>query len=230
MLNISNNSILDQVNVEELHCFKRNELPRSRKMFAYWLIGLLFVMLVIFFLPWTQNVQMKGKVNTYLPQQRPQDVNSAIAGRIEKWFVREGEIIEAGDTIAFLSEVKTEYFDRQLIPRTANQIDAKEQSIDNYDQKANALANQIQALRQELEFKRGQLENKVRQNQLKQESQIAAVAQADLDAEIAAFQWRRTDTLYRKGIKSLSDLEGKKLKMQAADAKLVAAKNKLQEL
>lgn len=229
MLNISHNSILDKVNQEDIMCLQRNELPRANRMFAIWLVAMLIVMLVVFFLPWTQNIQMNGKVTTLLPEQRPQDINSTIAGRIEKWYVREGDLVQAGDTIVFLSEVKAEYFDSKLLERTSNQIVAKKNSMNNYQQKAAALDNQIEALRQELTFKKQQLQNKIQQANLKQQSQQAALQQAEIDADIAAFQYRRTDTLYQKGIKSLSDLENKRLKQQETQAKLVATRNKLAE-
>lgn len=229
MLNISHNSILNKVETDELSCFQRNELPKSNRMFAIWLVILLVMIIIVFFLPWTQNIQMKGKVTTFLPEQRPQDINSAIAGRIEKWYVREGDLVQAGDTIVFLSEVKPEYFDPQLLERASNQIVAKQGSMDSYQRKANALDNQISALRLELTFKKQQLQNKIQQAEFKQQSQQAEVNQAEVDANIAEFQYRRTDTLFQKGIKSLSDLEEKRLKMQATIAKLITAKNKLQE-
>ena len=229
MLNISNNSILDKVNTSQLKSFQKNNLLRANRMFSIWLIVLLIMILISFFLPWTQNIQMKGKVTTLLPEQRPQDVNSAIAGRIEKWYVREGDLVQKGDTIVFLSEVKAEYFDPQLLERASNQIAAKQGSMNSYEQKVNALDNQISALRLELEFKKKQLQNKIQQAEFKQQSQQAALKQAEIDAEIAEFQYRRTDTLYQKGIKSLSDLENKRLKMQSTNAKLVTTQNKLQE-
>ena len=229
MLNISNNSVLSQVTTTELHSFQKNKLPKANRMFAIWLLGLLVFIAIIFFMPWTQNIQMKGKVTTLLPGQRPQDINSTIAGRVENWFVREGDLVQAGDTIIFLSEVKTEYMDSQLLERTANQIGAKEGSMDNYRQKANALNNQIAALRLELQFKKQQLQNKIQQAEFKQQSQQAAVQQAEVDLEIASFQFQRMDTLFQKGIKSLSDLEAKRLKMQETTAKLISAKNKFQE-
>lgn len=229
MLNISHNSILNRVDTSMLNCLKRNELPRANRMFAIWIIVFIVFTIIVFFLPWTQNIQMKGKVTTLLPGQRPQDINSAIAGRIEKWYVREGELVEAGDTIAFLSEVKSDYFDPELVERTAKQVEAKSGAIENYDQKAKAIEDQIAAMRKELEFKKEQLENKIQQTEFKQKSQEAALEQAKVDQEIAAFQYRRTDTLFQKGIKSLSDLEAKRLKMQETNAKLVNVDNKLKE-
>ena len=227
MLNISRNSILKHVKTDELQSFQQNELPRANRMFSLWLTILLGLIVVLFLMPWTQNIQMKGTVTTLLPEQRPQDVNSTIAGRIERWYVREGDLVEAGDTIVFLSEIKPEYFDPQLLERTNNQILAKQNSIDNYQLKADALDQQIAALQQELSFKKLQYENKIEQAKLLQQSLTVAVQQAELDAEIAAFQYQRTDTLFQKGIKSLSDLEAKRLKMQETQAKLVAAKNKV---
>lgn len=229
MLNISNNSILDKLKTDQIKSFQKNNLPKANRMFSIWLIALLIIIVCIFFLPWTQNVQMKGKVTTLLPEQRPQDINSAIAGRIEKWYVREGDLVQAGDTIVFLSEVKPEYFDPQLLERASNQITAKQGSMDSYQQKVNALDNQISAMRLELEFKKKQLQNKIQQAELKQQSQEAALGQAEADANIAEFQFRRTDTLFQKGIKSLSDLEAKRLKVQSTNAKLITTKNKLQE-
>jgi len=229
MLNISDNSILTKVNTDHIRSFQKNDLPKANRMFSIWLIALLIMIVISFFLPWTQNIQMKGKVTTLLPGQRPQDVNSAIAGRIEKWYVKEGDLVQAGDTIVFLSEVKAEYFDPRLLERASNQITAKEGSVSSYEQKANALDNQIAAMRSELEFKKQQLQNKIQQAKLKQQNLQAELQQAEADANIAAFQYNRTDTLYQKGIKSLSDLEAKRLKMQSTNAKLITTTNKLQE-
>ena len=229
MLNISDNSIKEQLNIEDFPSYRYNRLPASNRMLSLWLALTLLLTIIVFFLPWTQNIQMKGKVTTLLPGQRPQDINSAIAGRIEQWFVREGEVVQAGDTIVHLSEVKVEYFDPQLVERTGQQVEAKKGSIENYEQKAGALQQQIDALRKEFRLKKDQLDNKIQQARLKQETNKAAVQQAEIDFSIAEFQQQRTDTLFQKGIKSLSDLEQKKLKTQEAKAKLVSARNKLRE-
>ncbi len=229
MLNISDNSIRDKMDMSQYQAHMGHSLPKANRMLSWWLMTFLLMTLIVFFLPWTQNIQMKGAVTTLLPGQRPQDVNSAIAGRIEEWYVREGQLVNAGDTIAFISEVKPEYFDPQLVSRTANQITAKEQSQESYRNKVVALDKQIGAMRRELDLKKEQLRNKITQAELKLLSQEAAVQQSQLDYNIAEFQYRRTDTLFQKGIKSLSDLEAKRLKMQETEAKQVAAENKLRE-
>ncbi len=229
MLNISENSIQDQVNMEQYRSNQKTKIASANRMLSWWLLITLIIFVVFVFLPWRQNIQMKGEVTTLKPEQRPQTIHSAIAGRIENWYVREGEKVHKGDTILFLSEVKAEYFDPNLVERTANQVAAKESAIQTYSNKANALQNQISALRREQIQKREQLKNKIKQSEAKLESAKANAAQAKVDYNVAEYQYRRTDTLYQKGIKSLTDLEGKRLKLQETSAKLVSANNKVVE-
>lgn len=229
MLNISPNSVRNRINENDYQSFQKINLPAANRMFKYWLGGTFIVLFLCLFLPWTQNIQTKGKITTLNPGERPQSIEATIAGRIDKWYVREGQFVKKGDTIAYLSEIKVDYFDGQLVNRTKQQVEAKTQTIAAYGQKANALDAQIQAMRQQLKFKKEQLENKVQQAAFKIESAKAVLEQAEIDVQIAAYQYRRTDTLYQKGIKSLSDLEGKRLKMQETRAKIRTATNKLGE-
>lgn len=229
MLNISENSIQGEVKIEQYKSYRKLQGARANRMLAWWLLISLAIFLVISLLPWTQNIQIKGKVTTFKPDERPQTIHSAISGRIEKWYVQEGELVQPGDTIVFLSEIKPEYFDPDLVQRTANQVIAKSSTIAAYTEKARALDDQITALRLELVQKKAQLNNKIRQEELKLESTRAMVEQARIDFEIADYQYRRTDTLFQQGIKSLTDLEGRRLKLQEAKAKLISSENKTQE-
>ena len=89
--------------------------------------------------------------------------------------------------------------------RTKRQIDAKSGAISSYNNKGEALQNQIEALEKEWVYKRQQLEGKIRQADLKIKSQEADLKQREADDQIADFQLARTDTLYQMGIKSLND-------------------------
>jgi len=228
MLNISNNTINDEVEVSGFRSFHMTALSRANKMFTRWLIGTLLVVLGMMFLPWTQNIQAKGKVTTLQPGQRPQTIQSTIAGRIERWYVREGELVEKGDTIVHLSEIKAEYFDPDLVPRTEKQVVAKEGAIVAYDQKVIALENQIDALKTELELKEEQLENKIQQASFKMVSDSADMVQANIQDSVAMQQYQRTENLFQRGIKSRTDVEDKQVKLQETNAKLISAQNKYQ--
>jgi multidrug efflux pump subunit AcrA (membrane-fusion protein) len=66
---------------------------------------------IILFLPWTQNIDSPGNVTALSPNNRPQTVQSIIGGRIEKWYVQEGSFVKKGDTLVYLSEIKSEYIE-----------------------------------------------------------------------------------------------------------------------
>lgn len=229
MLNISENRINDRIDISASKSYRDIKMPRANIMLRWWLAVALIVVIVFAFLPWTQNIQARGEVTTLRPEQRPQTINSVIAGRIENWYVREGELVERGDTIVFLSEIKSEYFDPDLVERTQNQVNAKQSAIGAYEGKANALENQVEIFRRELEIKRDQLQNKVAQNRLKVNNTETQIVQAQNDYDIAEYQYRRADTLYQKGIKPLTDLEDKRLKLVGTETKLQQTKNKLGE-
>jgi len=179
------------------------------------------------FLPWTQNIQADGTVTTLQPDQRPQVIPSAIAGKIEKWYVREGELVEKGDTIVQISEVKAEYIDPELVNRARSRAEAKESAVVSYSGKVSALENQIAAMRLELTNKREQLRNKIEQEKLQIEAYKIDVVAAQTDADIAKNQLVRQEELYKQGLKSLTDVEEKRNKFQQTNAKLISAKNKL---
>lgn len=185
------------------------------------------VFLIFMFLPWTQNVRADGRVTTLRPEQRPQTVHATIAGRIELWYVAEGQAIKKGDTLVFLSEVKAEYFDPELIARVGKQVSAKQGSIESYGQKAGALEDQMEAMRQELISKTAQIRNKIQQARLKIESDTLKFVQAGIDLQVAQRQFNGAKNLYEKGLEPLTKLEERRLKLQDAETKLVAAENQL---
>ncbi len=230
MLNISDNSVRHLVPAHVRDKVEDEQLPLSHRYLTRYLIVFGVLALVMLFLPWQQNIQSTGEVTTLDPSQRPQTVDATIAGRLEEWYVREGQQVKSGDTIARLSEIKTDYFDPQLVDRAGNQLTAKEQTIGSYDDKAGALANQIAALQQSLILKTEQLAAKVAQTERKLASQEADAEQAEIGAQIAATQLARVDTLFKRGIKSRTDFEDKNQAYQEKKAKAISARNKVAEL
>ena len=143
MLNISSNSVghlIDLKKYQSPGSIYASKLPRQS---LRWLMLFFGLCIVISFLPWTQNVQADGYVTNLKPDQRPQTVNSVIAGQIEKWYIQEGQFVEKGDTILFISEVKDEYFDPDLLTRTRERLAAQEGGIEAYIKKINASISQL---------------------------------------------------------------------------------------
>lgn len=183
--------------------------------------------ILFIFLPWTQNVRAPGVLTTLYPDQRPQTVQNVIPGRIEKWYVREGQFVEKGDTIIQISEVKDDYFDPNLLLRTQEQIDAKKKAAINYSEKADALSDQIVALTANRLNKLEQARNKLDQSRFKLVADSIDFVAAQIDYQIAMERLNRMEELFEKGLKSLTDLETRKLKVQEAQAKLISAENKV---
>ncbi|MCS6980248.1 MAG: HlyD family efflux transporter periplasmic adaptor subunit [Flavobacteriales bacterium] len=201
--------------------------PRMARRVSLWLRILMLVGLGLMFLPWTQNFQTEGQLTTLTPGDRPQEVPSTIAGRVVKWHVREGQFVEEGDTLLQLTEVKTEYFDTQLIRRTQLQVEAKESAVDAYINKIKAYDAQIMALESNLPLKLNQARNKLKQTALKVRTDSIAVVAADTNLTVARRQLERAQILFRDGIKPRQELEDKLNKFQEAEAKLIKCKNDL---
>ena len=229
MLNISSNTVNQEVEFSRFNSFKQTVRSNANRMFVRWLSFTFLLILVFMFLPWTQNIQSTGEVTTLQPEQRPQTIQSTIPGRIEKWYVQEGQRVEKGDTIVFLSEIKSAYFDPDIVSRTRKQVAAKEGAISSYRSKIVALEGQIQAMKSELDFKQQQLGNKIRQKELMLASAEANLQQAAVQDSIAGQQLERAQQLFSGGIYSRTEVEDKQNKVQLTRAKLISAQNKKQE-
>ncbi len=227
MLNLSHNRIEGKVDRSKYRSFSLVKDYRAARQFSRLLVISFFIFLIVLFLPWTQNIRSRGFITTLQPDQRPQTIHSVIAGRIEKWYVREGELVQKGDTILHISEIKDEYFDPELLTRTQEQIKAKEMTVNSYMEKVKALDSQIDALINTKRLKIEQGRNDIRQAELKIESDSINLVDANTNYEIAVRQLERMEQLYEEGLKSLTDLESRKLKLQQSLAAKISAENKL---
>jgi hypothetical protein len=229
MLNLSPQSVLSDVKGMGLSALERVDLPNGQRMYRRWMLVFIILSLVVLFMPWTQNFRAKGTVTAIDAADRPQSIHATLPGRIEAWYVFEGDTVRRGDTIARVSEIKSDYFDPELVERTGAIRSAKTNSAEGYQAKAAALSRQIVSLEQERELKMRQYQNKYEQSLLYVTTLEADLVQQTAQVDIASYQERRTDTLNIKGLKSLSALEAKRLKTQEARAKQIAIANKLEQ-
>ena len=224
MLNISNNPIKNF----DFKSYKSGQLIFSISYFNqlnHFLFAIFLVFLVLLFLPWTQNIVGKGYVTTLQPDKRPQSIQSPIPGRIEAWFVREGDLVNKGDTLLKISEVKSDYFDPELLLRTAQQLKAKEKSVKAYAEKRTALEAQIIALELEMELKLSQAENKQQQILLYVENDSLKLEAAKTDRNIAEIRLNRVNSLSKQGLKATREVEEKQLNLRKTEASFIGASN-----
>jgi multidrug efflux pump subunit AcrA (membrane-fusion protein) len=227
MLHISPKSIENQIDKSKLYSIKLVSTPKTGKLVTYWLIGILLLLIILLFVPWQQNVSGKGQLTALSPQERPQTIQSPIAGRIDKWNVQEGQFVKKGDTILVISEIKEKFLDPDLLPRLQEQVGAKEGVIRSTIDKADALTSQISALAQGLKLKLQQAENKVIQAKLKVKSDSIDLVAETINYSIADTQLTLGNTMFSKGLISLTDFQKRQEKYQSSTAKLISQENKL---
>ncbi len=219
MLNISLNSVGLKIDTSKYSSFQRLKKRSVSKLLLKILIVSGVLAIASLFLPWRQNIRAKGYVTTQNPYDRPQNVMSVISGKIEEWKVKEGDLVKIGDTLAILSEVKEEYMDPDLIQQTYKQVNAKNNAANAYLQKIENLNQEYQITERDQVIKLSQNELKIQQVNLKIKAGQLELEAANTKLANAINQLSRIETLYEKGIKSLTDKEQYQLKLNQAAAK-----------
>jgi multidrug efflux pump subunit AcrA (membrane-fusion protein) len=222
-------NIEDSLNSDGLEAKRSIYRIAKKTRLGKWFFGFLGLLFLLGFLPWTQNIRSNGYVTTVNQQDRPQEINAIIPGKLEKWFVKEGDFVKKGDIIVQLGEVKVEYFDPLLFERTKQQILAKNQSKMAYDQKANTSNDQIAALNNARNFKIQSLDNKISQQRLKIISDSIDL-QANMNA-LQAYQRQfvAAKVLLDSGAISLTEFEKRRVLLQDSKAKQISFENKFNQ-
>jgi multidrug resistance efflux pump len=213
MVKLSHQSIGTELEYDSLYSLRSLRTPRAGKILAKFLVTLCLLFLIIIFLPWQQNIRGNGYVTALNPMNRPQTVEAIIAGRVQKWYVREGDLVRKGDTIVSISEVKEKYFDPQLLARLKQQLQAKESSLASKDKKAEALQRQVSALRESMKIKIEQSQSKLQAEQVRFQN--------------AENQYQRNKKLYDAGNIPLTKFQEFEYKYQGSKADYLNAQLEL---
>lgn len=188
--------------------------PTSHRTFFRWMAGLLLLALAAMFLPWQQNVRGDGSLTALRPQDRPQTVPALIAGRIEQWFVREGQYVAKGTPLVQISEVSEKYLDPNLVGRIGEQVDGKQAALAGKVAKVRSLDSLLGALERSRDLGLEQARNKVRLYE-------AALQAAVVDSQVEAARFERRERLFKDGLSTRTEFEANQLRFQQALAKLV---------
>ena len=205
--------------------YLRDKGPATRP----WLIGLGLILLGVLFLPWTQNIRSKGQITSLYQEQKPQKIYSPIAGKIIRWWVKEGDFVEQGDTLAKITEIKAEYLDPKLISRTQEQLDAKKGTVSYYEQKVKSTEDQIANLRSSKTLKQDQLTNKITALQQKLTGERAEFEAASNEYNLVKDQFERNQKMFKEGLISQTQFQQRNASMQNSLAKKTTAENKVNQ-
>lgn len=142
----------------------RQNIPKIIRVVG-WMLGTMVVSIVLFlsYVPWVQTTSGFGSVTALNPNDRLQEINALVPGRIQEWFVRDGSHVNVGDAIVRIADVDPQLLDRLQLERS--QIVAKLSAADSAAQTAEIdmrrmeeLFNQGLAARREFEQARIRVE------------------------------------------------------------------------
>lgn len=210
---------------QKLHAFEHVYLHKRQSRVKKWFFATFIFLLVLLFIPWTQNIRTTGYVTTLRQEQRPQEINNIIPGRVIQWFVKEGDFVKKGDTIVQLAEIKDAYLDPSLLKRTEQQLQGKQNAISYYNNKVTATEQQIKALENERDIKLKSIEQKITQVKRKIQSDSAELAAASNEMQVSIRQMEGAAKMYDAGVIPLTEYERRKVNFQNVQAKQLKAQN-----
>lgn len=109
-------------NMDHFTALKSVRTPRIfRTVLFILLFAIAATLAFLVYVPWVQTTGGQGVVTTLNPNERQQEINALVSGRIEEWYVGDGSRVEQGDPIARITDI-----DPQLIER----LDAERRQVE----------------------------------------------------------------------------------------------------
>ena len=79
--------------------------PRPARIFGWMLlVGMAASIAFLLFVPWVQTSTGMGQVIALDPRDRVQNITALVPGRVEIWYVTDGEMVKKGDPIARIAD------------------------------------------------------------------------------------------------------------------------------
>lgn len=235
---------VDDIAVDEvakstkLESWEAAQLPKAKRFSSRLPIAIvLLFLLIIFFVPWTQTITVRGQMSAYTPSERPQDVEAQITGRIKKWHVLEGDEVKEGDLILELEDNDPNFMSPHLLAFLDQRKKALEKTqhaaltrVDQLDKRIVEMRNLVKAAVPSAEARVVEAGNKVREAHQKVEAARIAATTAALNVE-------RHKQLSKRGLVSQRELEltiqadtASQAEFEGARASLQAAEEAMKSL
>ncbi len=177
--------------------------PRAFRILARVLVALIIVVaLALTITPWQQNVTGSGRVMAFSPEERQQNIEAPVDGRIARWHVVEGSSVKKGDPIVDLTDN-----DPAIIERLTQERDQMTGTEVAAVRRVKTIEDRIRALEQSQ--KTGVSAAKAR---VQMSIDRIGAAQQSLEAAKAALttakiQQERQSNLAKKGLTSTRNVE-----------------------
>lgn len=138
--------------------------PRIARVVGALIVGLtIFAASFLYFTPWVQTTMGAGTVTALNPNDRLQEINALVPGRIMEWYVRDGSHVKVGDPIVRIADNDPQLLDRLNAERAQvlAKLDAAEAARETAEidlRRTTELFEQGLAARRELEQARIRVE------------------------------------------------------------------------
>jgi len=177
------------------------------------------VSLVLAITPWQQTAQGSGRVIAYAPDERRQNLEAPIEGRVLRWYVREGSIVKKGDSIVDLSDN-----DPEILMRLRNERDAIASRLDSAKARARSLELRVDSLEDSRSTGIAAAEMRVGMAKQRVIASEQALALAEATLNTAKLNVERQKSLTEKGLTSKRQLELTELEQTRAQTEVERAR------
>lgn len=136
---------LSPQDIEQFQTLKKLRVPGVMRAIGWMIIvGSTAVALFLAFTPWVQTTSGFGAVTALNPNDRLQEINALVPGRINEWFVRDGSHVEVGDPIVEIVDNDPQLIERLNAERA--QVQAKLNSAEIAEETAVLDMNRMREL------------------------------------------------------------------------------------
>ena len=99
--------------IEHFKTLSAQRVPRVMSVLAWIMfLGLGGITAFMIFVPWVQTTAGFGAVTALNPNDRLQEINALVSGRIQEWYVRDGSPVSVGDPIVRIADIDPQLIDR----------------------------------------------------------------------------------------------------------------------
>lgn len=193
---------------------------RLAHVVARMIIGLLLMAAAILtFTPWQQSVPASGRVIAYAPEERRQNLDAPIEGRIVRWHVREGSFVKKDEPLVDLSDN-----DPRIMARLREERDAIAARLDAAKARARSMEFRIDSLQDSRLAAVSAAESRIAMAADRVSAAAQALALAETTHATAQLNIQRQKSLAAQGLTSQRQLELTELEATRAQTDLERAK------
>jgi len=209
--------------LESLEMVKTGYLPCIVGVFLLILLAVSSVALM--FVPWRQSVVGSGEIMVFSPMERPQTIEAQISGRLLRWYVRDGQSVQAGQLIAELTDLDPRFLDNNQLKRLVDQKQALNAKRESAKQKLLSLQSQSTDVTNSREAAVPAAQERVGQARDRLYAAQQSVDVAEQNVKTSQWQLDRISGLYAKGLRSQRDQQVAQLENVRANTELQRAKS-----